>query len=66
MVRGLGPLSLFSDFTGILSGRLRTDSLDNFASDMIGVPSRQDRQDIIKSWQRLTDPNWKPGDPITI
>jgi hypothetical protein len=38
-VRGFGPLGALSNLTGILSGRIRTDSLPNFTTDMLGLPS---------------------------
>jgi hypothetical protein len=60
----LGWLSLFSDITGILSGRIRTDTLDNFASDLMGVPSQEDQLKALEEEQRAINPNWKPGDPI--
>jgi RHS repeat-associated protein len=46
--RALGIFGGLSMVTGIMSGRIRTDSLDNFVSDWIGVPSQQDlaRMDI--------------------
>jgi len=37
VARGIGPFGVLSDLTGLLSGRIRTDTFDNFASDMIGV-----------------------------
>jgi len=38
-VRGFGLLGTFSNLTGILSGRVRTDSFPNFTTDMLGLPS---------------------------
>ncbi|MDP5280070.1 RHS repeat-associated core domain-containing protein [Sphingomonas sp. DG1-23] len=35
----LGPIT---DFTGTLSGRIRTDSFSNFMYDMVGLPSPED------------------------
>ncbi len=49
MVRSLGALNAITSVTGIISGRIRADSLDNFISDVIGVPSRQDWED---HWRR--------------
>lgn len=62
----LGPLGILSDITGVLSGRIRTDTFDNFASDMIGLPSEADRQKRIEQQQKAFNPRWKPGDPIII
>lgn len=45
-VRSFGIFGLISDITGILSGRIRTDSLDNFASDISGIPSDSDIQQM--------------------
>ena len=39
---GLGLWSIIPDITGIISGRIRTGSFDNFANDMIGMPSQED------------------------
>jgi hypothetical protein len=44
----LGPLSIIPDITGILSGRIRTDSVDNFMSDMFGFPSQEDQRKASK------------------
>lgn len=57
VARSLGPLSIFGDILGMISGRIRTDNWDNFTSDMMGVPSLEDQQKAI-------NPNWKQGDPI--
>jgi hypothetical protein len=57
VARSLGPLSIFSDILGMISGRIRTDNLDNLTSDVMGVPSLEDQQ-------RSINPNWKRGDPI--
>lgn len=62
-VGALGRLGFLSDITGILSGRIRTNSLMNFASDLMGVPSPEDQQRIEQEFQRSINPNWKPGDP---
>jgi RHS repeat-associated protein len=42
ITRSLGGLSAFTLGSGILSGRIRVDSLDNFFSDMMGMPSNED------------------------
>jgi hypothetical protein len=62
----LGPLGILSNITGVLSGRIRTDTFDNFASDMIGLPSEADRQKRLEQQQKAFNPRWKPGDPIII
>jgi len=62
----LGPLGILSDITGVLSGRIRTDTFDNFVSDMMGLPSEADRQKRIEQQQKAFNPRWKPGDPIII
>jgi hypothetical protein len=64
VARVLGPFSILSDVTGMLSGRIRTDSSDNFSSDMMGLPSREDRLRALENEQRRLSPNWKMGDPI--
>jgi hypothetical protein len=66
MVRGLGPLNSATGLTGILSGRIRTDNFDNFVSDMLGFPSNEDYDRESERRHRMRNPNWKPGDPITI
>ena len=43
LLRSFGPLSIISNFTGILSGRIRSDTLDNLGSDLVGIPSQEDR-----------------------
>jgi hypothetical protein len=65
-VEGLGWLGIIPDITGILSGRIRTDTFDNFASDLIGIPSEEDRRKALEEEQRRLNPKWKPGDPISI
>lgn len=62
----LGPLGILPDITGVLSGRIRTDTFDNFVSDMMGLPSEADRQKRIEQQQKAFNPRWKPGDPIII
>jgi hypothetical protein len=41
-IRGLGLLGFLPDITGILSGRIRTDTFQHFISDMGGPPSPDD------------------------
>ncbi|MDB5447275.1 MAG: repeat protein [Phenylobacterium sp.] len=60
----LGPLGLLSDALGVASGRIRTDTFDNFTSDLFGWPSIEDRQRAFERDQKLRNPNWKAGDPI--
>jgi len=43
VARGATGLSIATGFTGMLSGRIRTDSANNFFSDMIGVDSFEDK-----------------------
>lgn len=62
--RGLGVLSVVPWITGMLSGRIRTDSFDNYISDLIGVPSQEDREKYLRENQKKWNPNWKPGDPL--
>ncbi|MDB5476530.1 MAG: repeat protein [Phenylobacterium sp.] len=59
----VGPLSWMSDLTGILSGRIRTNSTDNFVSDMLGWPSQEDQRRAYEAYQKAINPKWKPGDP---
>ncbi|MEO8115175.1 MAG: HNH endonuclease signature motif containing protein [Phenylobacterium sp.] len=66
VARGLGPLSILSDITGMLSGRIRADNFDNFTSDMMEWPSQADRRQQLEREQKAIDPNWKPGDPVVI
>ncbi|MCW2987589.1 MAG: hypothetical protein JWM24_527 [Solirubrobacterales bacterium] len=66
VARALGPLSVLSDISGIASGRIRTDSFDNFISDKMGWPSEADRQQQLERNQKANNPNWRPGDPIVI
>ena len=60
----LGPFSVLSDITGLISGRIRTDTPDNTLSDLVGVPSHEDQQKAIEQQQKTINPNWKPGDPV--
>jgi len=39
VARGLGWITAPSDLTGILAGRIRTDSFSHFTTDMLGLPS---------------------------
>ena len=60
----LGPLSIFSDILGMISGRVRTDTPDNMWSDMVGVPSQEDQRKALEQQQKAINPKWKPGDPV--
>jgi hypothetical protein len=62
----LGPLGILPDITGVLSGRIRTNSIDNFISDMFGLPSQEDRLKAFEDQQRAINPNWKRGDPVVL
>lgn len=64
VVRGLGLLGVIPNITGILSGRIRTDSFDNFSSDMLGYPSQEDIRRRDEEMRRRYFPNSKPGDLI--
>ncbi len=66
VARGLGPLSILSNITGILSGRIRMDNFDNFSSDMLGLPSEEDQRKAFEAHQKLINPKWKPGDPFGV
>lgn len=66
VARALPPLSVISDVMGLLSGRIRTDSFDNFSNDMMGLPSEDDLRTERENQQRAINPNWKRGDPIVI
>lgn len=55
------PLAIISGLTGIISGRTRTDTFDNFANDLFGMPSKEDQRKAFENWQRQIDPDWKPG-----
>ncbi|WP_312163334.1 HNH endonuclease signature motif containing protein [Phenylobacterium sp.] len=63
-VNGLGLLGLIPNITGILSGRIRTDSFDNFTSDMLGYPSQEDIRRRNEELRRRYFPNSKPGDLV--
>jgi hypothetical protein len=62
----LGPVGILSDITGVMSGRIRADTFDNFTSDILGLPSEADRQKQLERRQKAFNPHWKPGDPIII
>jgi hypothetical protein len=65
-VKGFGVLGIIPNITGILSGRIRTDTFDNFTSDMMGLPSQEDRRKAFEHRQRMLNPRWKPGDPLEV
>jgi hypothetical protein len=62
VARGLGLLDLIPNITGMLSGRIRTDSLENFTSDLSGVPSPEDVRRQNEELRKRYFPNTKPGD----
>lgn len=66
VTRGLGVVAIAPMITGALSGAIRTDSFDNFSSDILGVPSREDRRRFNELHQRAINPRWRPGDPEVI
>jgi hypothetical protein len=63
-VRGMGGLNPL-DLLGIMSGRIRTDSLLNFGSDMVGIASPDDvAREKERKWleiQRQLFPDCPPG-----
>lgn len=63
-VRGFGLLGLIPNITGLLSGRIRTDSFDNFTNDMLGYPSQEDIRHRKEELRRRYFPNSKPGDLV--
>lgn len=63
--RGM-DISLLSDLLGMVSGRIRTDNIDNWVSDLSGIPSQEDRLKALEREQKRLNPKWKPGDPIVI
>lgn len=63
VARLLGPFAIIPTVTGILSGRIRTDSIDNFSSDMMGVPSEEDRARAAKAGLIASISKPKPGYP---
>ncbi|WP_300574807.1 HNH endonuclease signature motif containing protein [Phenylobacterium sp.] len=66
VMRALGPIGILPAITGVLSNRIRTDNWDNFASDVVGWPSEEDRQRQLEREQKVINPHWNPGDPIVI
>jgi len=58
---GVGLISPFSDVLGMISGRIRTDSSDNFVSDMMGWPSQQDIREQNERIRRQFCPRESPG-----
>jgi hypothetical protein len=64
VARSIEPLSLLSGLLGLVSGRIRTDSFNDFMGDMTGIPSPDDQERALESQQRALNPNWKPGDPL--
>jgi len=63
--RSLGAVNMIPNITGILSGRIRTDSFDNFSSDFFGWPSQADKREQFEREQKKINPNWKWGDTMT-
>jgi hypothetical protein len=61
VVPGLNIFSLIPGLTGILSGRIRTDSFDNFTSDMTGVQSQDDFKREQDGLRRQINPQAPPG-----
>lgn len=59
-------LELGSLMLGALSGRIRTNSVDNMLHDMLGEPSLEDRRKQFEEEQKRLNPNWKPGDQIRL
>jgi len=60
--RSLGGLGFIPNITGLLSGRIRTDSFENFLSDMVGVPSSEDVRRQNEDLRKRDFPGTKPGD----
>lgn len=60
-VEGLGVWQLIPDITGIMSGRIRTDSVDNFWSDMLGIPSQEDIRQYHERLRQKVAPSSPPG-----
>jgi hypothetical protein len=63
VIRGFPLINIIPTLTGILSGRIRTDTPKNFYYDFFGEPTPEDRQNMHDELQRLYDPKWRPGDP---
>jgi hypothetical protein len=57
-------LSILSGMLGMVSGRIRMDSFDNFSHDMLGLPSLEDQRKATEAIQRSHNPRWKWGDPL--
>jgi len=64
VARALPPLEIPSAILGILSGRIRTDSFDNYMNDLFGLPSKEDQRKAFESYQKSLNPNWKPGELV--
>jgi hypothetical protein len=61
-LNGLGWLGLIPDITGVLSGRIRTDTPQHFWYDMSGVPAPDDQSQQVDPVCRsmgITTPGWK-------
>lgn len=63
-MRALGWMSVVPAITGVLSGRIRTDNLDNFASDLMGYENQQDEWHRHEEARKRYMPNSKPGDLV--
>lgn len=66
VARGLGVIGVLPTITGVLSDRIRTDSWDNFTSDVMGWPSEEDLLQRLEREQKVINPSWTPGDPALI
>lgn len=64
-VRGAVILDLLPNITGMLSGRIRTDSWDNFVSDMTGQQSQEDLDRANEELRRRYFPNAARGTLVT-
>ena len=40
-----------------MSGRIRTDTFDNYSSDLLGVPSKEDQRKAFEDYQRMLIPS---------
>ena len=60
-VPGLGVFQVLPEILGVLSGRIRTDSLDNTFSDIMGVPSQEDIRKFHEEMRKKYAPNLPPG-----
>jgi hypothetical protein len=63
VAEGVGAAGFLSDLLGMFTGRIRTDTFDNFSHDVVGQPSNQDRIEEFERQQKAITPGWKPGDP---